>query len=84
MVLYGNVHFCINMPREDIFKKEFVDNQNFIFRMFAVKLCWKKPTHLENHLFIRFGWRAVMLISVFVQTCKVKRNFTRNAKKKKV
>ena len=61
MVMYGNVHFCINMPREDIFKKEFLGNQNFIFRMIAVKLCWKKPTDLDYHLFIRFGWRAVII-----------------------
>ena len=39
VIIHGNVHFCINMPREDVFKKEFVGNQNFIYRMFAVKLC---------------------------------------------
>ena len=34
-----NVHFCINMHREDIFIKEFVGNQNFIFRIVAMILC---------------------------------------------
>ena len=39
MVMYGNVHFCSNMPREDIFIKEFVGNENFIFRIVAMILC---------------------------------------------
>ena len=30
--------FLYNMPREDIFIKEFVSNQNFIFRIVAIVL----------------------------------------------
>ena len=36
------------MPREDIFIKEFVGNQNFIFRIVAMILCLKRPTDLDN------------------------------------
>ena len=39
VIIRGNVRFVITCPREDIFIKEFVGNQNFIFRIVAMILC---------------------------------------------
>ena len=48
MVMYGNVHFVITCLEKLNFIKEFVGNQNFIFRIVAMILCLKRPTDLDN------------------------------------